>query len=186
MRAAQMLTSLGVGSEAWYKINGQTPDGKLWDSVAGLYETSDDRFVRIHTNFPQWVDIIIMRSPLTFLVMLSHRRGLLDMLGLFDSPSLSRDEVTQAIRQWNSVDFETKAASRGMCATALRTFGEWDGHEHARSLSAVPPVSIHKIGEAPRRKLAASASRPLDGIRVLDLSRVLAGPIAGHTLAGKE
>lgn len=118
--------------------------------------------------------------------MISHRRGILSILGLSDSPSLSREHVAGAIRQWNSVEFETEAASRGMCATALRSFEEWDQHEHARSLAGVPPVRIHKIGEAPRREFVGSTSRPLDGIHVLDLSRVLAGPIAGRTLAGKN
>lgn len=71
-----------------------------------------------------------------------------------------------------------------MCATALRSFVEWDQHPQAKALAHTPPVTLIKIGDAPKREIAGTFSRPLDGIRVLDLSRVLAGPVAGRTLAG--
>ncbi|KAF8630874.1 hypothetical protein AX17_005233 [Amanita inopinata Kibby_2008] len=157
---------LAFHSEAWYTVDGQAPSGGLYDSISGLYRTKDDDgFVRIHTNFPH------------------HRRGILSTLNLPDSLSLSKEAVAQAMLQWNSVEFETEAASKGMCATALRSFMEWDRHPHARALSGTSPVAIHKIGEAPKRAVKGHPTRPLDGIRVLDLCRVLAGPIAGRALA---
>jgi crotonobetainyl-CoA:carnitine CoA-transferase CaiB-like acyl-CoA transferase len=83
------------------------------------------------------------------------------------------------------VEFETEAAAKGMCATALRSHAEWSVHPHAKELEGVPPVQIIKIGEAPKREVLGDFARPLDGIRVLDLSRVLAGPVSGRTLAGQ-
>jgi len=52
----------------------------------------------------------------------------------------------------------------------------------ARALAALPTISIEKIGEAAPKPWPAG-ERPLAGVRVLDLSRVIAGPVAGRTLA---
>lgn len=86
--------------------------------------------------------------------------------------------------QWNAADFETEAASRKMCATAFRSFDEWDKHPQGIASANTPPVTITKIGEAPRRSIGGKCGHALEGIRVLDLSRVLAGPVCGRTLAG--
>ncbi|KAF8208643.1 CoA-transferase family III domain-containing protein [Mycena galopus ATCC 62051] len=150
-------------SEAWHTIDGCLP-GAIWDNIAGVYHTKDG-YVRIHTNFPH------------------HRTGILSILNLGDTSETSRAAVQSALSAWNAVEFETEAAAKGMCATALRSYAEWSRHPHAKELEAVPPVQIIKIGDAPKREVVGDFARPLDGIRVLDLSRVLAGPVAARTLA---
>ncbi|KAK7048113.1 CoA-transferase family III domain-containing protein [Favolaschia claudopus] len=152
-------------SEAWHTVDGELPGG-IWDTIAGLYQTRDG-YVRIHTNFPH------------------HRAGILSILNLPNVPEITRDSVQSALNTWNAVEFETEAAARVMCATAMRSFEVWSQHPHAKQLDGVPPVRIVKIGDAPKREVSSDSrfARPLDGIRVLDLSRVLAGPVAGRTLA---
>ncbi|KAF7365441.1 hypothetical protein MVEN_00417100 [Mycena venus] len=154
-------------TEAWHTVDGSLP-GAIWDSIAGLYQTIEDGgYVRIHTNFPH------------------HRRGILSILNVPDSAETSRDSVKSALSKWKAKEFETEAAGKGMCATALRSFAEWGQHPHAKELEGVPPVQIIKIGDAPKREVCGDFFHPLDGIRVLDLSRVLAGPVAGRTLAAR-
>ncbi|KAF5376806.1 hypothetical protein D9757_008876 [Collybiopsis confluens] len=152
-------------SEAYYTLDNQLP-GSIWDSIAGLYKTKDDSFVRIHTNFPH------------------HRHGILNILKLPDSAETTREQVQDALLRWNAVDFEDAAAQAGMCAFALRSFEQWNQHPQAIALRDTPPVTVMKIGDAPKRKkVKFKPIYPLEGIRVLDLSRVLAGPIAGRALA---
>jgi len=120
----------------------------------------------------------------------SHRRGVLEILGIHetDKELATKSDVAAAILKWNAIDFEDTCAERGMCVTALRTYEEWKEHPQAIALRDVPPVEIRKVAESPppaTKKNAKRTKRPLQGINVLDLSRVLAGPVAGRTLAGE-
>ncbi|KAJ3973838.1 CoA-transferase family III domain-containing protein [Lentinula raphanica] len=154
-------------SEAYYTLENKPP-GTLWDTIAGLYRTRDRRFVRVHTNFPH------------------HRRGILQILGLPDSSEITKEHVQEAFMQWDAFEFEEKAAESGMCAFALRSFDEWDQLPQGLAMKEVPPVTVLKIGDAPKRdfsSLSNSYKHPLENIKVLDFTRVLAGPIAGRTLA---
>lgn len=149
-------------SENYFLIDDKRPKGDLFDRLAGLYRTKDG-FVRIHTNFPH------------------HKKGILDLLRCGET----RDSVQEALLEWHSQDFEDQAAANKMCATKARTFDEWDIHPQAIALKGVKPVEIVKVGEAPKRDLSHQfdLDSALGGVRVLDLTRVLAGPIAGRTLA---
>jgi len=93
--------------------------------------------------------------------------------------------VTAALQTWDAFEFEMEAASRGMCAVVLRSTDEWEAHPQREALRTALPVQIIKRGEAPKRKVNSQGGiSGLHGVKVLDLTRVLAGPICGRTLAG--
>jgi hypothetical protein len=97
-----------------------------------------------------------------------------------------RDEVQAALMQWDAEAFETAAYQAGGVVAMMRSQDEWSQTPQAKALAALPVMTIEKIGEAapkPFPKLWPSGERPLAGARVLDLSRVIAGPVAGRTLA---
>jgi hypothetical protein len=84
--------------------------------------------------------------------------------------------------QWDGEAFETAAYAGGCVVALMRSQEEWLALPHAKALAELPLVSIEKIGEA-APKPWPRGDRPLAGLRVLDLSRVIAGPVAGRTLA---
>lgn len=87
---------------------------------------------------------------------------------------------------WRAHDFEDAAAAAGLVATALRRFDEWDATPQGQAIAAQPLFTIERIGEdAPPLALPPlrDDQRPLSGLRVLDLTRVLAGPVGGRALA---
>ncbi|HEU5348834.1 MAG TPA: CoA transferase [Ktedonobacterales bacterium] len=147
-------------SERYLRINGG-PTPALWDAIAGAYRCKDGRWVRIHTNFPH------------------HRDGILRLLGC----AYDREAVGRALSTWEADTFEATAAEAGLVAVMLRSFQEWDAHPQGRAVAELPLLTISKIGDAPPIPLPGKATRPLSDIRVLDLTRVIAGPVSGRVLA---
>lgn len=146
-------------SERYLRVDGKPP-GPAWDAIAGVYKTKDHRFVRLHTNFPH------------------HRDAVCKVLNC----SPERDAVQAALMQWDAEPFETAAYAAGGVVAMMRSHDEWSSTPHAKALAELPPFTIEKIGDA-APKPWPQGNRPLAGVRVLDLSRVIAGPVAGRTLA---
>ncbi|MBB4364858.1 crotonobetainyl-CoA:carnitine CoA-transferase CaiB-like acyl-CoA transferase [Bradyrhizobium sp. CIR18] len=146
-------------SERYLRLDDKPPP-PAWDAIAGVYRTGDGRFVRCHTNFPH------------------HRDAVCKVLGC----EAERDKVQAALMQWKGEDFETAAYAAGGVVALMRSYDEWSALPQARALAGLPLLSIEKIGEAPPKPWP-KGDRPLAGLRVLDLSRVIAGPVAGRTLA---
>ncbi|AOY93216.1 carnitine dehydratase [Cupriavidus sp. USMAA2-4] len=152
-------------SERYLRVDGR-PAPEFHDSIAGLYRCGDGGWVRLHTNFPH------------------HRDGVLRLLGC----AHERDAVAVALAQRRAEEVEREAAEAGLAVAAMRSFEAWDRHPQAQALRGWPPLTLERIGEAPPAAPPplpddAEAARPLSGLRVLDLTRIIAGPVAGRTLA---
>jgi hypothetical protein len=146
-------------SEHYLTIDGGG-SASLADPLFGAYRAGDGRFVRLHTNFPH------------------HRDSVLKFLGC----APSRAAIEAALKDWEAINFETEAYRHECVVAAMRSPDEWTRHPQAAAIAAVPVVQIEKIGEAPPRPLPKGA-RPLSRLRVLDLTRIIAGPVAGRALA---
>lgn len=145
-------------SERYLRVDGKAAP-PAWDAIAGVYKVRDG-FVRLHTNFQH------------------HRDNVCRILGC----EPERGKVQAALNEWSGEEFETQAYAGGCVVSFMRSHEVWSQHPQARALVELPLLSIEKIGEAAPKPWPAG-DRPLAGLRVLDLSRVIAGPVAGRTLA---
>src|SRR5690606_24359777 len=101
-----------------------------------------------------------------------HCAGILDML---DVP-YEREQVAEALKRWRGQDYEDEVARRGLVGTMMRSPAEWAAHPQGAAAAGLSLLEIVKIADAPPQPLPPGA-RPLSGVRVLDLTRVLAGPV---------
>ena len=147
-------------SGAYLRVAGAAPPD-VWDAIAGAYRCGDGGWVRLHTNFPH------------------HRDGVLRLLGC----GYDRKAVAAALLGWEAEKFETAATEAGLVVAALRSFAQWDVHPHGIAVAQLPAITLERIGDAPPTPLPMIGDRRLSGIRALDLTRVLAGPVCGRVLA---
>jgi crotonobetainyl-CoA:carnitine CoA-transferase CaiB-like acyl-CoA transferase len=128
--------------------------------IVGVYPTRDGRWSYLHCNFP------------------NHRAAALSVLGVPED----RNEVARAVAKWNAADLEEAIIAAKGAGGMVRSRTEWAHHPQAAAIAALPLMEIVRIGDSPPEKLPAG-DRPLSGIRVLDLTRVLAGPTGARALA---
>ncbi|MGE0419115.1 MAG: CoA transferase [Acetobacteraceae bacterium] len=132
----------------------------MWDPISGLWQGRDGRWIQFHCNFPH------------------HRDGVLAVLGC----GADRDAVARAVARWDMPELEEALIDKRMCIAFVRRSDEWRQHPHCAAIASLPLMEIERIGDSPPEPLPP-AGRPLSNIRVLDLTRHLAGPICGRTLA---
>ena len=142
----------------YVRVNGK--DVPKWAELSGTYDAQDGR-VLIHCNFEH------------------HARGVLELLAV----EPTRPAVAAAIAKWGAAELEAALIDRGMICAKYRSLDEWERHPHGRQTADLPLMTIERLGDAPPRPLGPIVDRALDGVRVLDCSRVLAGPVGGQTLA---
>jgi len=138
----------------------ERPGGMFGSRLSGFHRTRAGGWIQLHCEFPHFRD------------------GVRALLGI----GTDDDKAPAAIAEWDAAALEDALSARGLPAFMLRDLAAWAAHPQGRAVAALPLLEITKIGDAPAEPLPSGA-RPLSGVRVLDLTRVIAGPMTGRTLA---
>lgn len=133
----------------------------VWDRLAGDYHARDG-WIKLHTNAPH------------------HRAAALKVLDCAGD----RDAVAKAVKTWSAQELESAVVEAGGCAAALRSCSAWARHPQGQAVASEPLIALTSYSDAKPSRWSPRPERPLAGLKVLDLTRILAGPVSTRFLAG--
>lgn len=153
-RLASLWFSFSILPEGW-----RLPPA--WDDLAGDYRAAGC-WIKLHTNAPH------------------HRAAAIRALGCPET----REDVARAVAGWQAAALEAAVVAEGGVAAEMRSLADWAAHPQGQAVASEPLVTWDAARAGHIRDWGGTPERPLKGLRVLDLTRILAGPVATRALAG--
>ena len=193
--ASAALASVGVAvNDLWELKTGQRQSIAI-DARAATAALCSNKYLQLQNENGGFDDVIDSsheaNRALTGMYLTKDGRWVLPHFGLSNlrermlrllKADADRQSIAKAVAKWDALDLERAMDEAHVCGGMIRTNNEWMAEAHGQVLAAKPVVEIIKIGDSAPEALPMGP-RPLSGIKVLDLTRILAGPITGRTLA---